>query len=112
MSQQPSVGRIVQYQLGAQDAVLINQRRVDAEAYRRANPRPDVPGEPGASGHIAHVGNHAAAGQVFPALVVRVFDPSVSTVNLQVILDGNDTYWATSRMEGDEPNQWSWPPRV
>jgi hypothetical protein len=31
-------------------------------------------------------------------------------VNLQVVLDGNDHYWATSRIQGDEPGQWRWPP--
>jgi len=50
-----------------------------------------------------------AEGEQYPAVVVRTFGGT--TVNLHVLLDGNDTYWATSRMEGDDPGQWSWPPR-
>lgn len=58
--------------------------------------------------------NPVRAGQVYPAQVVAVFDPSVSTANLKVLLDGGAgaEYWATSRIEGDEPCQWSWPPRA
>jgi hypothetical protein len=48
-------------------------------------------------------------GQAYPAMVVRVFGGP--NVNLQVWLDGNDTYWATSRGEGDGDGCWSWPPR-
>ncbi|MGP3965694.1 hypothetical protein ACTWPT_58105 [Nonomuraea sp. 3N208] len=33
-------------------------------------------------------------------------------INLQVFLDGNDTYWVTSRSEGDQSDTWTWPPRV
>lgn len=108
---QPTVGRIVHYKLNDADARAINVRRADADAYRRKSPRGEA-GEAGATGHVAHAGNHVAVGEVYPALVVRVFDPSVTTANLQVLLDGNDTYWATSRVEGEEPGQWSWPPRV
>jgi hypothetical protein len=32
--------------------------------------------------------------------------------NLQVFLDGDCSYWATSRKQGDDPCQWSEPPRV
>lgn len=55
------------------------------------------------------VGNAANAGEVYPAVVVRVWEPSV---NLQVLLDGEDSYWATSRVEGNEPGFWAWPQRV
>ncbi len=108
--QKPTVGRIVHYQLSEYDAADINRRRSDADAFRRANPRPDQPGELGATGHVMHVGNHAAEGQVCPAIVVRTFGGDAA--NLQVLLDGTDTYWATSRTEGDQPGQWSWPARV
>jgi hypothetical protein len=57
-------------------------------------------------------GNPARAGEVYPATVVRVFDPAVSTANLQVHLDGPDSYWATSRtlneVPGDTAGHWQW----
>jgi hypothetical protein len=110
----PTIGRIVYYRLTEADATAINKRRADFDAYRRAIPEmaPD-PGEPGATGHMAHVGNHAAEDDVYPALIVRVFEHAApGCVNLQVHLDGTDTYWATSRYEGDQPGHWTWPPRV
>lgn len=99
----PTVGRIVHYALTAADAEMINRRRADYDAHRRSQPRP-------ATGHIAHVGNHAAEGDVCAATIVRTFDGHAA--NLQVHLDGNDTYWATSRTEGDGAGFWSWPARA
>ncbi|MEU6279723.1 hypothetical protein [Streptomyces sp. NPDC047028] len=78
----PSVGRIVQYQLAEH------------------------------TGFVGHVGNHSAAGDVYPAVIVRVWGESTITCNLQVLLDGTDTYWATSRAEGTEAGTWAWPERV
>jgi len=43
----------------------------------------------------------------YPAIVVATWGGT--QVNLQVFLDGNDTYWATSRQLGDEPGSWAWP---
>jgi len=100
---QPTIGRIVHYTLGAGDAEAINRRRKDFTDSQSAS---------AGLGYVGHVGNHAEEGQVYPAVVVRVFDPSVTTANLQVQLDGNDTYWATSRTEGDGPGHWGWPARV
>jgi hypothetical protein len=61
-------------------------------------------------GYQAHIGNPVVGGDVFAADVVRVWDDG--HVNLQVKLDGNDTFWATSVVEGDEDGNWFWPPRV
>lgn len=99
----PTIGRIVHYKLSAHDAEAINRRRAEVGAAPPAN-----------TGFQAHVGNTAQAGQVFPATIVRVFDPEgdTGTSNLQVSLDGNDVYWATSRKAGDEEGAWSWPPRA
>lgn len=93
-----SIGRIVHYKLNGADAEAINRRRSDFKAAVSGN-----------SGHIGHVGNSAEAGQVYPATVVRTW--GYPTVNLQVLLDGNDTYWATSRGEGGSDGQWHWPER-
>jgi hypothetical protein len=48
--------------------------------------------------------NSAEAGARFPAFIVRDFG---GCVNLRVLLDGHDDYWATSRAEGTQPGQWS-----
>lgn len=108
----PSIGPIVHYELSTSDAIEINQRRFDAGAFRRGLSYPIESGEPGRTGHIEHTGNGATAGDVFPALIVRTWNETTTTVQLQVFLDGNDTYWATSRVEGYGEGQWSWPPRV
>lgn len=94
----PTIGRIVHYKLSEHDAREINTRR---------NVRTEA-------GFRHHVGNHAEAGQVYPAQIVRVFDPDgeTGTCNLQVSLDGNDTHWATSRKTGDDEGAWTWPPRI
>ncbi|MEU8270818.1 hypothetical protein AB0B89_27130 [Sphaerisporangium sp. NPDC049002] len=90
---QPTVGRIVHYTLNEGDVSLINSRT--PQSYEGPTVR-----------------NHVQAGDTYPAIVVRVFDPSTTTANLQVLLDGNCTYWATSRTEGDGAGHWAWPPRV
>jgi hypothetical protein len=100
---QPTIGQIVHYKLSEQDAESINVRRADYHAFKVGHNHPHEPGAPGATGHVGHVGNVVQAGDVYPAVVVRIFHPSMTTINLQVFLDGNDTYWATSRTEGDEP---------
>ena len=84
----PSLGRIVHYTLSDYDAAAITQRRKDDST----------------------VANLVCGGQVFPAIVVRVFGGT--TINLKVFLDGDDTYWATSRVEGADQGTWCWPPRV
>ena len=105
----PTAGRIVHYKLSAQDAQDINRRRDDFEAYIRAYPRPDGAGRAGATGHVGHYGNRVAEDDILPAMIVKTL--GVTTVNLQVYLDGNDIFWATSRQEGENPSFWSWPPR-
>lgn len=108
----PTIGRIVRYTLTEADADAINKRRADFDAHKRTLAGTPDPGHRGATGHVAHVGNHASAGDTYPAMVVRVFDEAKPTANLQVHLDGTDTYWATSRAEGDGNGFWTWPPRA
>lgn len=86
----PTIGRIVHYTLTEGDAHAIRQQRA---ALVQAH------------------GNPVQEGQVYPAMVVRVFDPSTAAANLQVFLDGNDSHWATSAKEGHGPGHWAWPSR-
>ena len=91
MTQTPSIGRSVHYKLSTYDADSINAKRLKD-------------GTPG---------NHACAGQVYPAVIVRTWGSQTgASVQLQVLLDGPDTYWATSRVEGDAEGQWNWPLRL
>ncbi len=106
-----TIGRIVHYMLSEQDAASINVQRKDYRAFEAGHKHPHEPGQPGATGHQAHYGNDVEAGQTYPALVVRVWGDGTYG-NLQVFLDGNDTYWATSRAEADAMTQlgrWTWP---
>lgn len=49
---------------------------------------------------------------MYPAVIVRAWgDTEQSAVNLQVLLDGCDTYWATSRSQVPGQGQWIEPPR-
>jgi hypothetical protein len=100
----PSVGRIVHYTLNENDADQINKRRADAVGSGVAKDE---------SGAIVHVGNKVQAGDVYPLVITRTWgDKEGSAVNGQVLLDGNDTFWATSRTEGEGQGVWSVPPRV
>jgi len=96
----PSVGRIVHYKLSASDAEATNRRRVPGAGH--ADPWP--------AGAQAHVGNSVGAGNIVPLLITTVWTPT--TVNGQAFLDGNDSLWVTSAVEGDQDGQWSWPARV
>lgn len=107
---QPTIGRIVHYTLTEADAKAINKRRADFYAFQQTLAGTPDPGHRGATGHVAHTGNQASAGDVCPAMVVRTFGGTAA--NLQVHLDGTDTYWATSRSEGDTAGSWAWPPRA
>lgn len=87
----PTPGRIVLYKLTAEDAEQVNRRRHDAISHA------NIHRERASSGAVRHEGNHAAAGDVFPMVIVRVWGATEGTaVNGQVLLDGNDTLWVTS----------------
>lgn len=91
----PTIGRIVHYRLTDSDAYAINSRRHSLMIS---------PGDVN-----CHVGNSVREGDVFPAVIVRVFDPSSSNVNLQVWLDGGDSHWVTSCPQGNGFGMWESP---
>src|ERR1700689_1422040 len=102
-----TIGRTVHYTLSEQDAAEINRRRTTGASIAdrmklgldRLNHERDEGVHEGYWPAVAqaHIGNEAAAGQVYPAGAVRVWSPGMAT--LSVPLDGTDTYWATSRHE-------------
>ena len=112
----PSIGRIVHYTLGPEDAAAINRRRTTGKSIAErikstlVNPQggPDVTAWP--VGAQAHIGNDAHEGDVVPLIIVKVW--SATTVNGQAFLDSNDVLWVTSATEGIGPHTWCWPPKV
>ena len=105
--QVPTVGRIVLYRLSDIDVSVISRTRDGQRSHVMASDA--VPGSDVWA--LVPRGNSVRPSETYPALIVRVFDTVSGTLNLQVFLDGNDSYWATSRMPGDDPGQWSWPVR-
>jgi len=106
---QLSIGRLVHYVLSLDDAAKINGRRTNGAAIQDR-----ILEDKWSIGAQAHIGNTVCAGDVLPAMVVRVLP--CQQANLQVFLDGNDVFWATTRAEAapgrTEPGRWHWPARV
>lgn len=105
----PTIGRIVRYTLAAHDADAINRRRAGAQNLNAA-------GVTLASQNLGpqiHTGNTVHEGEVYPLVITRTWsDQPGGAINGQVLLDGNDTLWVTSRCGGDEAGQYHWPERV
>jgi hypothetical protein len=104
--QLPTIGRIVQYCLSYQDAVEINAARNKAFADVRSKTSDK-------SVRPARVGNVVKEGDIVVMMIVAVW--SDSCVNGQLILDGNDSHWVTSRNLSGVYNTgagtWAWPAR-
>ncbi len=84
----PFLGKTVLYTLTEEDADRIKLvRDTEAPLGRRGNP--------------------VAEGQQCKASIVRVFGSPTptSSFNIQVELDGNDSYWVTSTLYGDGPGR-------
>lgn len=108
----PSVGRIVHYMLTEKDAAEITRRRTDGPSIAARISEGKWP-----IGAQAHVGNPVSAGEVFPMVIVRVWDSEVGNVNGRVLLDGSDEFWALTRPQvvadsTDKQGCWFEPPRV
>lgn len=107
----PTIGRIVHYTLSEADAAAVNRRRDDAIAARH-NPS-TVDTRPKPTGEQVHTGNRVNAGDVFPMIIVRTWGTTPeSSVNGQVLLDGNDTLWVTSVSAGEGQRRFAWPSRA
>ncbi len=108
-------GRIVLYTLSESDANEINRRRTTGPEIAQR-----IPLERWPLGAQAHIGTDVHAGDVLPAIVVKVHtnvtlpDDVNRPVNLKVQLDGTDTFWATVKDESElpTPGHWHWPPRA
>lgn len=96
----PAVGTVVQYELTEYDAVEINKARADHHNYARTL------GQVLRTGHVGHVGNGASKGDIVAAVVVRVFNETSPTANLQLLLDGNHGSWKTSVGHGLTEGTW------
>lgn len=101
---QISIGHIVLYTLTIADAAAINRRRTTGAAIKR---RIEEGSWPLGVSATHNIGNPASEGQVLPMIVVQDW---VGSVNGQVFLDGTDTLWVTSCLEGHigEPGTWAW----
>jgi hypothetical protein len=102
----PTLGRVVWYVFSALDAEKINRRRQHARNHMEAHISASV-------GTMIHVGNDVHEGDKAAAIVVAVHgDKPDSYVNLKVMLDGSDDYWATSVKvsDGEQPGAYHWMP--
>ncbi|MGP4010520.1 hypothetical protein [Streptomyces sp. 4N124] len=87
----PTPGRIVLYRLSEDAARHITHHRV----------------------HNGLNGDFVREGDRYPVVVVRTFpDNPADACNLKVLLDGEDTHWATSRHKGNEAGTWACPERA
>jgi len=107
MNLTPTPGRIVLLVLNTSQAEEINRRRTTGSEIHHKLEAGTWP-----AGAQAHIGNVVQAGDTYPAIVVRCW--AENRVNLQVLLDGTDTYWATTISESMVPNPgfWHWPPHL
>jgi len=97
-------GRIVYYVVSEQAAAEIMRRRTTGGSIAE---RLKVLAWP--AGAQAHLGNEVKVGDIYPAMVLRVWGSSGCS-NIKVMLDGSDEYWATSvSFEDDKrPGSWHW----
>jgi len=104
-----TTGRTVLYVLNEADVDAINRRRTSGASIAER-----IKEEKWPLGAQAHIGNTVQVGDICPAVAIRVWgDGENPPVNFQVLLDGNDTYWATSRHEDESKSAgtWHWPAR-
>lgn len=94
-------GRIVHYVLSEGDADKVNTMHgVDTEFGF-------------STGYQRHVGSKMEAGEHVPAMIVKICSDE-GMVNLQCLLDGNDSLWVTSCRYSEKPESglWHWMERA
>src|SRR6266567_7421224 len=96
-------GRIVYYVFDEASAQEVMRRRTNGEsiAKRMKETPPLWP-----VGAQAHVGTPVHEGDLCPAMVVKV--GTGGSVNLKVMLDGSDTYWAQAVEYSEERLVGTW----
>jgi hypothetical protein len=118
-------GDRVMYMLTGPDALKVNRRRtsgpsiaarmkVVATAVRTTGGATET-GEVSAwpAGAQPHIGNTVREGMTFPGVVVEDWIPESKAAgidakpNLQVWLDGTDTLWVTSAVEGESVGEFT-----
>lgn len=95
-------GMMVLYRLTAEQALATNKRRADANK-NRPKMREERPG------FQAHIGNMVEVRTTVPMVVTQVWDQTkngMSAINGQAFLDGSDSLWLDTILEGDGPGQW------
>jgi len=104
----PTVGRIVHYSLDALDVERILKDRAERDLVRGSANLPPK-----------YWGNQPYLGQAYPAVIVVAWGKDeTSMANLQVLLDGEDTLWVTSKGQHLDPStepdagHWIAPPRA
>jgi hypothetical protein len=97
-------GRIVYFVFNEQAAKEVMRRRTTAGAIAERM-RAIPPAWP--AGAQAHIGNDITAGDIYPAMVLRVWG-SGGCSNLRVFLDGSDDYWATSINHDPAKAEYTW----
>lgn len=90
------MGCTVHYVLSEDNANSINRRRKHAAES-------GITAEN--TGAVVHYGNPVYAGDEYPMVIVKEWT-SGGSVNGQVLLDGNDTFWACSVSEGEGPGKY------
>jgi hypothetical protein len=90
----PRIGKTVIYRLTASDVAQIALKRSQRVAVDSA--LATAPGTPVS----IRSGNVPAEGDVYPMIITRAWGETYSScVNGQVLLDGDDTLWVTSRSQ-------------
>lgn len=79
----PTRCRIVQYRLRHSDAEAINRRRADARAHMTEH-------RENANGVQVHVGNSVRKGDIFPLVIVHVWDNEYAD-GTRLLIDGTPT---------------------
>lgn len=96
-------GRIVYYVFSESTASEVNRRRTTRSSIAERIKSAAWP-----VGAQAHIGNPVAAGDRYPAMVIR--HHGSGSINLKVFLDGSDDYWATAvpYNDGKMIGTWGW----